>query len=101
VNLARSHGRRKRVERDYLKREAGERRIETVEPRDGAEADILWNEIQRLPYRQRCAVVLRYYEDLSEREAAEALDCSLGALKALRHRAMERLRSRVGSEAPS
>jgi RNA polymerase sigma-70 factor (sigma-E family) len=99
VNLARSHGRRKRVERNYLEREAGARRIETVELRDVAEADILWNEVQRLSYRQRCAVVLRYYEDLSERQAAEALDCSLGALKALTNRAMEQLRSRLGSEA--
>lgn len=101
VNLARSHGRRNRVERNYLEREGRAGRVETVEERDVVEADILWNEVQRLPYRQRCAVVLRYYEDLSERQAAEALDCSVGALKALTNRAKEQLRSRLGSEAPS
>jgi RNA polymerase sigma-70 factor (sigma-E family) len=101
VNLSRSHFRRKRVERTYLQREAGGRRTETVEGRDVVEADALWNELQRLAYRQRCAVVLRYYEDLSEQQAADVLGCSVGAVKALTNRAMEQLRVRMGSEARS
>lgn len=101
VNLCRSHFRRRRVERAYLRREAGGRRIETVEWRDVVEADALWNELQRLAYRQRCAVVLRYYEDLSEIQTADILGCSVGAAKALTNRAMEQLRARVGSEARS
>ena len=99
MNLSRSHFRRKRVERSYLQREAGMHRMETVEAPDVIEADALWIELQRLAYRQRCAIVLRYYEDLSEQQAAEVLDCSVGALKALTSRAMEQLRARVGSEA--
>ncbi len=102
VNLSRSHFRRKRVERNHLQREAGMQRIETVvEGRDVVEADALWNELGRLAYRQRCAVVLRYYEDLSEHQAAVVLGCSVGALKALTSRAMEQLRANVGSEARS
>lgn len=101
VNLCRSHFRRKRVERNYLQREASMHRPETVEGRDVLAADALWKELQRLAYRQRCAVVLRYYEDLSEQQAAEVLGCSVGALKALTIRAMEQLRARVGSEALS
>jgi RNA polymerase sigma-70 factor (sigma-E family) len=101
VNLSRSHFRRKRVERNYLQREASMHRIETVEGRDISVAEGLWHELQHLAYRQRCAVVLRYYEDLSEQQAAEVLGCSVGALKALTNRAMEQLRANVGSEALS
>jgi RNA polymerase sigma-70 factor (sigma-E family) len=101
VNLARSHFRHKRVERAYLERETRALPGGGVEGRDIVEADALWQKVQRLPYRQRCAVVLRYYEDLSERDAAEVLDCSVGALKALTNRAMVNLRDNVGSEARS
>lgn len=101
VNLSRSHFRRKRVERIHLQREASMPRMETVEGRDVVEADALWTELHRLAYRQRCAVVLRYYEDLSEHQAADVLGCSVGALKALTRRAMEQLRANVGSEARS
>ena len=101
VNLSRSHLRRKRVERSYLRREAGMHRMETVEDRDVVVADTLWSELQRLAYRQRCAVVLRYYEDLSEHQTADVLGCSVGAVKALTNRAMEQLRANVGSEARS
>jgi RNA polymerase sigma-70 factor (sigma-E family) len=101
VNLSRSHFRRKRVERAYLQREASRPQSEWGEGRDVAEADALWNELHRLAHRQRCAVVLRYYEDLSEQQTAEILNCSVGAVKGLTNRAMERLRANVGSEARS
>ena len=101
VNLSRSHFRRKRVERAYLERESSGPQGEAVEGRDIVEADALWNELHRLAYRQRCAVVLRYYEDLSEHQTAEILNCSVGAVKALTNRAMEQLRANVGSEARS
>ena len=101
VNLSRSHFRRKRVERAYLQREATMHQMETAEGRDVLAADALWSDLQRLSHRQRCAVVLRYYEDLSEQQAAELLGCSVGALKALTNRGMEQLRAHVGSEAGS
>jgi RNA polymerase sigma-70 factor (sigma-E family) len=101
MNLSRSYFRRKRVERTYLQREASMHRMETVEGRDVLVADGLWNELHRLAYRQRCVVVLRYYEDLSEQQTADLLGCSVGAVKALTNRAMEQLRANVGSEARS
>jgi RNA polymerase sigma-70 factor (sigma-E family) len=101
VNLCRSHFRRKGVERAYLRREAAMHPTEAVEPRDVVAADVLWKELQRLAYRQRCAVVFRYYEDLSEQQTADLLGCSVGAVKALTNRAMEQLRANVGSEARS
>jgi RNA polymerase sigma-70 factor (sigma-E family) len=48
--------------------------------------------IRRLPARQREAVVLRYYADLSEAEIAEAMGVSRGAVKSHAARAVAALR---------
>jgi DNA-directed RNA polymerase specialized sigma24 family protein len=40
-------------------------------------------------------VVLRYYADLSEQQAAEALGCSAAAVRSMVARAMETLRERI------
>jgi DNA-directed RNA polymerase specialized sigma24 family protein len=42
-------------------------------------------------------VVLRYYEDLSEREVAATLGCSPSAAKSLIARGMQSLRADVGA----
>ena len=49
----------------------------------------------QLPARQRAAVVLRHYEDLSEQDAARELGCSVGTVKSLTARGLDRLRSLV------
>jgi RNA polymerase sigma-70 factor (sigma-E family) len=46
-----------------------------------------------LPPRQRAAVVLRHYEDLSEADAADALGCSIGTVKSHTARGLARLRT--------
>jgi RNA polymerase sigma-70 factor (sigma-E family) len=46
----------------------------------------------RLPPRQRAAVVLRHYEDLTEAQAAAALGCSAGTVKTHTARGLDRLR---------
>ncbi|WP_246004737.1 SigE family RNA polymerase sigma factor [Nocardioides marmorisolisilvae] len=56
----------------------------------------LWDAVTALPERQRAVVVLRYYEQLSEKEAAEALGVSLGTVKSQASRALDTLRSRLG-----
>ena len=48
--------------------------------------------MQLLPHRQRAALILRYYEDLSEREAADVLGCSVPALKQLARRGLDAMR---------
>jgi RNA polymerase sigma-70 factor (sigma-E family) len=55
----------------------------------------LMRALGELPPRQRVALVLRFFEDLSEAEAADAMGCSVGTVKSTTSRALERLRSVV------
>jgi RNA polymerase sigma-70 factor (sigma-E family) len=58
-------------------------------------ADDLADALAALPARRRAAVVLRYYEDLSEAEIAEALGVRPGTVKSLLHRGLAQLRGAV------
>ena len=51
----------------------------------------IWPHVTALPPRQRAVIVLRYYEQLSEREIAETLGCSTGNVKSTAHRALKAL----------
>ena len=93
VNLARSHFRRARVERAYLERQR--RAPEGSEPHDPGVREEMWAGRQRLKARQRAAIVLRFYEDLSEAETAEVLQCPAGTVKSLVSRGMARLREEL------
>lgn len=66
-----------------------------LDPTDFAERDQMWELIQTLPPRQRAAVVLRFYEDLSEAETAQVLSCSVGTVKSQTSRALATLRGRL------
>lgn len=61
-------------------------------PSDGRDE---WLDIalQRLPWKQRAAVTLAYYEDLPVREIAAALNCSVSAVKTHLVRGRQALRS--------
>jgi RNA polymerase sigma-70 factor (sigma-E family) len=48
----------------------------------------LLHALQQLTPRQRATVVLRYFEGLSERETADALNCSTGTVKSQNSRAL-------------
>ncbi len=97
VNLFTSQLRRRRLERQWLRSQGAQRLVSTQD--DIATRDDLWQVMTRLPHRQRAALVLRYYEDLSEGEAAQVLRCSVGALNQLVVRAKASLRQYVGDEA--
>ena len=53
--------------------------------------DELFDALAALPPRQRAALVLRYFLDLSEADAAAALGCSLGTVKSSTSRGLKRL----------
>jgi RNA polymerase sigma-70 factor (sigma-E family) len=56
--------------------------VATTDGADGfALRDQLLAALQQLPPRQRAVIVLRYYEDLTEAQTAETLDCSVGTVK--------------------
>jgi RNA polymerase sigma-70 factor (sigma-E family) len=57
-----------------------------------AARDALRRALLALPPRQRAAVVLRHYEQLSEAQTAALLGCSVGNVKSLASRGLQRLR---------
>lgn len=61
-------------------------------PAGGSEtAPDLWSALGHLPRRQRTAVVLRFFDDLSETDTAEILRCSVGTVTSRTSRALDRL----------
>ena len=69
----------------------GDRPVTSGEP--SADRRILLDHaLERLTPRQRSTVVLRYYDDLSERETADTLGVSVGTVKSTTHDALRRMR---------
>ena len=97
VNLSRKHFRRRKVERAYVQQHGGSVSVEAPD-RDVAGEQALRRALLALPLRQRTAIVLRFYEDLSERQTADVLRCRPGTVKSLVSRGMEALRSSIDSE---
>lgn len=87
ANLSKSHLRRLRLERRPLLRE----HLVLSAP----EIDETWAAVNRLPFRQRAVLVLRFYEDMSEADIAEALGCRPGTVKSSLHRGLEKLRGEL------
>ena len=63
-----------------------------------AQQDWLWQELQNLAPKQRAAIVLRYYEDLTEAQTAEAMGCAVGTVKSQVSAALGNLRRQLGDE---
>jgi RNA polymerase sigma factor (sigma-70 family) len=59
----------------------------------------LMDMLRALPARQRAVVVLRYYEDLPEKDIAAALHCPVGTVKSSLSRALETLRVTIAEGA--
>lgn len=65
------------------------------------DADVVWQALRELPPRQRAVVVLRYVEDLSERETAELLGIRPGTVKSQAAGGLAHLRVRLGEPEPA
>lgn len=83
VNACKSAHRRQARERA--------RTLRVVEPVELG-ADELFDALERLPYRQRAAIVLRFYEGLPEADIAHLLGCRVGTVASLVHRGLAELR---------
>lgn len=94
VNLHTSQLRHRRLERAWLERERGRVPSTDAMPDVGAREE-LWTAVLELPARQRAAIVLRFYEDLSDVEIADALGVSPGSVKTHLHRARATLADRL------
>lgn len=85
VNACHSHHRRVFRQRRAL---AARPRAQLV----GLDADEIGDALARLPRRQRAALVLRFYHDLSEAETAAVLGCRPGTVGSLVFRGLAQLR---------
>ncbi len=88
VNACRSWQSRRHTERVKLPLVAGPGSTELA-------FDVLADAVAALPYRQRAALVLRYYAGSSESEIADALGCRPGTVKSLTSRALAALRKGI------
>jgi RNA polymerase sigma-70 factor (sigma-E family) len=70
---------------------------DTVEAsNDLHEVELRWSvarALRTLPRRQRAVIVLRYFEDLTEVQVAQALSCSVGTVKSQNAKAIKQLRT--------
>jgi RNA polymerase sigma factor (sigma-70 family) len=57
-----------------------------------ARDDALRRALAVLPQRQRAVIVLRFLEDLTERDTAKVMGCSVGTVKSQTSRALSALR---------
>jgi RNA polymerase sigma-70 factor (sigma-E family) len=98
VNLSNSYFRRKRVERSYLQSSRGELEAHAVVAggeRAVEDRDEVWAGLRKVSVRQRTALVLRFYEDLSEQQIADVMNCRPGTVKSLISRGLEQLRQDI------
>jgi RNA polymerase sigma-70 factor (sigma-E family) len=63
---------------------------------DPTDRPVLIDALAQLPPRQRAVIVLRYYDDLSVGQTADALGCSEGTVKSQTSDALTRLRGLLG-----
>jgi RNA polymerase sigma-70 factor (sigma-E family) len=91
TNLAIKGYRKKSTERAYL-RQWGRPAAPLMTQPDIETRHQLMHALKLLPLRQRAVVVLRYYEDLPEKDIAEILRCPLGTVKSSLSRALGSMR---------
>jgi len=86
VNACRSHQRHRRV--------VERKPILAPDPADLG-ANELGDALNKLPYRQRAALALRYFADLTDDDIATALDVRPATVRSLIHRGLAALRKDI------
>ncbi|MBV9952873.1 MAG: sigma-70 family RNA polymerase sigma factor [Acidimicrobiia bacterium] len=82
--------------RNELRRRSVRRRHLEVTVTSTLDADELFDALAKLRPRERAAIALRYYSDLSYADIAEALECRESTARNLVHRALEHLEAALG-----
>jgi RNA polymerase sigma-70 factor (sigma-E family) len=86
---------RRAAGREYAYEEVPER-IDTYDPLSRlADRDQIWEGLRLLSERQRAALVLRFFEDLSDEQTAAMLDCRVGTVRSLISRGLATLRAQM------
>lgn len=98
VNKARSALRRRKVELKYAPKPVPDAPSAEHGALGSVERDAVLGALAQLPVRQREALVLRYYSDLSEAQIAAAMGISRGAVKSHTSRGMHALRELLDDE---
>ena len=98
VNLASKHWRRVGNERRTVNIERDSTAAKSTTLPDIESHDLIWRTLEGLPVRQRAAIVLRFYEDLSEKETARVLGCRVGTVKSMVSRGLERVRKEMSRD---
>ncbi len=94
TNQVRGAMRKSATSRKYRSRLTAEQLDASVAPPQ----DHLTDLIAHLPYRQRAAVVFRYYEGRTEADIAAILGCRPGTVKSLLSRSLAAMRAELGRD---
>ena len=97
INLSRSGIRRRMLER-RVSAETRDALVVDSAGRISEDVEVVWAAVRELPDRQRACVVLRYYEDFSEAQIAEVLDCAVGTVKSQLSKARAKLASALRAD---
>lgn len=111
VNLARDHARNRRLafwrrlfsapaDNDDARTQAEQLPSLRAGPEQALlarqELDAVWNVVEALPQQQKAVFLLRFVEEMSLDEIAEALDLRVGSVKSHLFRALSTVKTRVG-----
>jgi RNA polymerase sigma-70 factor (sigma-E family) len=90
---------RRRAARREVSYEDVPERVDPFDPVDQlVNRDQIWAGLRFLSERQRAALVLRFFEDMSDEESATALGCRVGTVRSLISRGLAVLREQMAND---
>ena len=80
--------------RDHGRKSARRSRLDATQrpPDQPPHLDPLWDALGTLPFHHRAVLVLRFYQQLTDREIAETLGCRIGSVGPWMQRGLRQLR---------